>query len=42
MALVDINMVQMEEIFLPYIRTSDGKTFFQQIEERKFFLGGQV
>lgn len=41
MAIIDINMVQMEEVFLPYIRTPDGRTFYQQIEEKKFFIGGQ-
>ena len=40
MALIDINMAQMEEIFLPYIQTNTGKTMYEAIEERKFMLIG--
>ena len=36
MAIIDIDMVTLEEVFLPYIRTPDGRTLYQQIEEKKF------
>lgn len=38
MALLEINMVRFEEIFLPYIETTDGKTIYEKLEERKFLL----
>lgn len=38
MALLDIQMVKLEEIFLPYIEIENGKTIFQELEERKFLL----
>ena len=36
MAIIDIDMVTLEEVFLPYIKTPDGRTFYQQIEDKKF------
>lgn len=38
MALLDIEMVRFEEIFLPYIETSNGQTIFQKLEEHQFLL----
>lgn len=38
MALLDIEMVRFEEIFLPYIETRDGQTIFERLEERQFLL----
>lgn len=38
MALLEINMVRFEEIFLPYIETTDGKTIYEKLEDRKFLL----
>ena len=38
MALIDIEMVQMEEVFLPYIQTNNGKTVYEIIEEKMFLL----
>lgn len=38
MALLDIEMVRFEEIFLPYIETNNGQTVFQRIAEQQFLL----
>lgn len=38
MALLDIEMVQFEEIFLPYIETTNGQTIYERLEERQFLL----
>ena len=38
MALLDIEMVRFEEIFLPYIETDNGQTIFQRLEEKQFLL----
>lgn len=38
MALLDIEMVRFEEIFLPYIETRTGQTVFECLEERQFLL----
>ena len=40
MALLDIEMVRFEEIFLPYIQTNNGQTVYEQLEERQFLLEG--
>ncbi|EOS75689.1 MAG: hypothetical protein OSJ60_01865 [Lachnospiraceae bacterium] len=40
MALLDIEMVRFEEIFLPYIETEGGKTIYQRLEEKQFLLEG--
>lgn len=40
MALLDIEMVRFEEIFLPYIETDSGKTIYERLEERQFLLEG--
>ena len=34
MALLDIEMVRFEEIFLPYIETTNGKTIYERLEEK--------
>ena len=38
MALLDIEMVRFEEIFLPYIETNNGKTIYERLEEKKFLI----
>jgi len=38
MALLEIEMAKIEEIFLPYMVTSTGKTFFERIEQKGFLL----
>ena len=40
MALLDIEMVRFEEIFLPYIETNNGQTIYERLEERQFLLEG--
>ena len=39
-ALLDIEMVRCEEIFLPYIETKDGQTVYEKLEEKRFLLDG--
>ena len=38
MALLDINMVKSEEVFMPYIVASNGRTLFEKFEERQFLF----
>lgn len=38
MALLDINMVKMEEVFMPYIVDKSGQTLFEKLEEKRFLL----
>lgn len=38
MALLDIEMVRMEEIFMPYIVDNTGKTLFEKLKEKQFLL----
>lgn len=40
MALLDIEMVRFEEIFLPYIETNTGQTIYERLEEKQFLLEG--
>ena len=40
MALLDIQMVRFEEIFLPYIQTNNGQTVYDKLAERQFLLEG--
>lgn len=40
MALLDIEMVRFEEIFLPYIETENGQTVYERLEEKQFLLEG--
>jgi hypothetical protein len=36
LALVEINMADIKEIFMPYLITSEGKTLYQVMEARSF------
>lgn len=38
MALLDMEMVRFEEIFLPYIETDNGQTIFERLEDKQFLL----
>jgi hypothetical protein len=38
MALLDIGMAKIEEVFLPYMQDRDGVTFFERMEQRGFLL----
>ena len=38
MAILETEMVRMEQIFLPYIVTEDGRTVYQRLVESKFKL----
>lgn len=38
MALLDIQMVRFEEIFLPYIETGNGQTIYERLEEKQFLI----
>ena len=38
MAMIDTEMVKLEEIFLPYMAGKDGKTYFEILEHRGFML----
>lgn len=38
MALLETKMVKMEQIFLPYAMTRDGKTFYEKVAENPQFL----
>ena len=38
MALLDIEMVRFEEIFLPYIETKNGQTIYERLEGEQFLL----
>src|SRR5256886_2517236 len=38
MALLEIEMAKIEEIFLPYMVNSTGETFFERMEQRGFLL----
>lgn len=40
MALLDIEMVRFEGIFLPYIQTNNGQTVYERLEEKHFLLEG--
>jgi hypothetical protein len=39
MALLETEMVKLEEVFLPYILTPDGRSFYDVLERRHFLLG---
>lgn len=41
MALLDIEMVRMEEIFMPYIVDAAGRTLYEKLEEKRFLLTSQ-
>ena len=36
LALVELQMVPIEQIFLSYMQTDDGRTIFERLQERKF------
>ena len=36
LALVDTEMVQIQEVFMPYLQMNTGKTLYEQLEETKF------
>jgi hypothetical protein len=38
MALLDIGMAKMEEVFLPYVVNREGKTLFEHYEQHGFAL----
>jgi hypothetical protein len=38
MALLEIGMAKMEEIFLPYMLDPHGRTLFERMEQRGFLL----
>jgi len=38
LALLETEMVKLEEIFLPYMARQDGKTYFEILENRGFML----
>jgi hypothetical protein len=38
MALLEIEMAKIEEIFLPYMVNATGETFFERMEQRGFLL----
>jgi|SRR5579872_2280519 len=38
MALVDINMVELPQVFLPYALNEQGKTFYETVQEHQFLL----
>lgn len=38
MALLEIEMAKIEEIFLPYMVNATGETFFERIEQKGFLL----
>jgi len=40
MALLDIEMVQFEEVFMPYIVDTTGKTLFEKLEKKHFLIEG--
>ena len=38
MALLEIGMAKMEEVFLPYMLDRQGVTFFERMEQQGFLL----
>ena len=40
MALLDIEMAKLEEIFMPYIVDRSGQTLFEKLERQQFYLEG--
>jgi hypothetical protein len=37
-AIVETNMVQLEQVFLPYVITPDGRTLYERVRESQFVL----
>lgn len=42
MALLDIQMVEFEEIFMPYIIDEQGKTLFERLKEKQFLIDDEI
>lgn len=40
MALLEIEMARIEEVFLPYMFTQNGETFFEATQREHFQLSG--
>lgn len=40
MALLDIEMAKLEEIFMPYIIDRSGQTLFEKLKRQQFYLEG--
>jgi hypothetical protein len=40
MALLETEMVKLEEVFLPYMLTPTGQTFFDTLEQKQFMIEG--
>jgi|SRR5579875_1600248 len=38
MALIEIEMVKLEEVFLPYMITRSGRTYYETLEQKEFQL----
>lgn len=38
MALIEIGMVKMEQVFLPYVISDDGRTFYEVAASKGFYL----
>jgi len=41
MALIDTNMVKMEEVFLPYVVDQQGVSLFEKLEQSHFLLSDE-
>ncbi len=41
MAILETEMVEMEQIFLPYILNNEGKTLYQAFRDNQLLLGGE-
>lgn len=41
MAILETEMVKIEQIFLPYITTKDGRTLYEKMLDRRFQLTGR-
>lgn len=39
MALIDVGMVRLEEVFLPYAIAQNGQTFYELVVSKNFLLG---
>lgn len=41
MAILETEMVEMEQIFLPYVLNNRGKTLYQEFKDNQLLLGGE-
>jgi hypothetical protein len=39
MAILETEMVRMEQVFLPYMMVNDNKTLYEAMVDKKFYLG---